>query len=56
MISIEKPDYHGARCNVCGSDHDVKMIRFTNDNTNQGIIVSVCRECRYKLLEEIDFK
>jgi len=56
MISIEKPDYHGARCNVCGSDHDVKMIRFANDNTNQGIIVTVCRECRYKLLEEIDFK
>ena len=47
MISIEKPDYHATRCDVCSSGHDVKLIRFVNDYTNQGTIAAAAVKVDY---------
>ena len=50
-IKIVSPLFD-CKCNSCGSDHDIKLIRF--ENGNQGIEVVICKDCMRDLKAAVD--
>ena len=54
MVKIEPLNFKGRLCNVCNSEHDVKLIVFRYVGTNSGTQIALCRECREVLLEELE--
>ena len=53
MVKIEPLNFKGRLCNVCNSEHDVKLIVFGFVSTNSHVRIALCRECREVLLEEL---